>query len=149
MDEQEYLKSRVDDQVQWYDKRSQAAKNRYRRLRIFEIVGAAVVPFLAAYADKSVVVQVALGLLGVLLAVGAGLLSLDRYQEQWVEYRAASEALVREKTLFLTKTPPYDGAEPFKLLVQRAEAIMATENRSWMQAFRGDGPKEGSEDGGG
>ena len=148
MDEQEYLKSRVDDQIQWYDKRSQAAKNRYRRLRIFEIVGAAVVPFLAAYADKSVVVQVALGLLGVLLAVGAGLLSLDRYQEQWVEYRAASEALVREKTLFLTKTPPYDGAEPFKLLVQRAEAIMATENRSWMQAFRG-GAKEGTKDGGG
>ncbi|HEV8241358.1 MAG TPA: DUF4231 domain-containing protein [Thermoanaerobaculia bacterium] len=141
MDEQEYLKSRLDEQAAWYSARSQAAKQSYQRLRALEIVGAATVPFLAAYADKHVAVQVALGVVGVLLAVGAGLLSLHRYQEQWVEYRAMKEALVREKYFFVTRAAPYDGEQPFTLLVQRAEALMGSESSAWVQATRADRTK--------
>ena len=138
MDEAEYLKSRLDDQIAWYSNKSQAAQKAYKRLRTFEIVGAALVPFLAAYADESVAVQVALGLLGVLLAVGAGLLSLSNYQERWLEYRTTCETLRHEKYLAVTRTDPYDGAEPFKLLVQRVESLISKENSAWAQTTRAD-----------
>lgn len=136
MDEQEYLKSRLDDQIAWYDKKSQAAQRRYKQLRTFEIVGAATVPLLAAYADTSIAVRAALGLLGVLLAVGAGLLSLHNYHERWLEYRTICETLRHEKYVFVTRTDPYDGPEPFKLLVQRVESLISKENSAWAQTTR-------------
>jgi hypothetical protein len=37
MDEQEYLTSRLDDQIAWYDKKGQAAQKGYKRLRTFEV----------------------------------------------------------------------------------------------------------------
>ena len=144
MDEQEYLKSRLDDQVAWYDKKSQAAKRSYQRLRTFEIVAAAIIPFLAAYASRYVAVQVVLGVVGVALAVAGGLLSLHRHQEQWVGYRTAGETLLHERFLFQTRAAPYDGEQPFQLLVQRAEAAMSTENTAWVQASRTDRPKPGA-----
>lgn len=136
MDEQEYLASRLDDQIAWYDRKSQAAQKGYQRLRAFEIVGAAIVPFLAAYAAESGAVRAALGILGVLLAAGAGLLSLHQYQERWLEYRTTCESLRHEKYLFMTRTDPYDRAEPFKLLVQRVESLISKENSAWAQTTR-------------
>ena len=141
MEEQQYLNARLEEQAAWYDKKSQAAKRSYQRLRTFEIVGAAVIPFLAAYANNRPPIQVALGALGVALAVSAGLLSLHRHQEQWVGYRTAGETLLHERFLFQTRAAPYDGEQPFQLLVQRAEAAMSTENTAWVQASRTDRPK--------
>lgn len=142
MDEQEYLTSRLDDQIAWYDKKSQAAQGRYKQLRTFEIAGAAIVPFLAAYACKSLYVRVALGLLGVLLAVSAGLSSLHHFQERWLEYRTTCETLRHERYLFLTRADPYHGAEPFKLLVQRVEGLISKENSAWAQTTRATAPAQ-------
>lgn len=137
MDQTEYLESRLDEQIAWYDHKSRAAQKGYKRLRTFEIFGAAVVPFLAAYADKSFEVRVLLGLLGTLLAIGAGLLSLEQFQERWLEYRAICESLRHEKYLFVTGTDPYHEDDAFRHLVQRVESLISKENSGWVQASRG------------
>jgi hypothetical protein len=136
VNEQEYLQSRVDAQINWYDAKSAQAQRAYKRLQVFQIVGAALVPFLAGYTGSSAFIQVVLGFLGVLLAVAGGLLGLYQFQERWLEYRTTTESLKHEKYLFLTRTEPYDGPHPLQFLVQRVESLISRESGSWSKNMR-------------
>ncbi len=44
---EEYLENRLKDQIDWYDKKSQTNQKFFKRLRLLEILAAAVIPFLA------------------------------------------------------------------------------------------------------
>lgn len=137
MDESEYLKTRVDDQINWYDKKSQFHQNWYKGLRIVEIVAATSIPFLAGYiADTEPHFRTTVGFLGLLIAVITAIVSLCQFQENWVEYRTTCESLKHEKFLFLTKTEPYNVDTPFPLLVQRVESMISKENTTWSQYIR-------------
>ena len=72
-----------------------------------------------------------MGILGALVVVLAGILSLQQDQERWVEYRATAESLKHEKYLYLTGTDPYIGPDAFPLLVQRVEALISKEHGNW------------------
>jgi len=135
MNQDEYIKSRVDDQIDWYNKKSSFNQNWFRRLRIIEIVAAALIPMLVAYADWDPL-KVVVAALGLVIAVIAGILGLFQFQENWTSYRNACESLKQEKFLFLTKTEPYDQNEPFPLFVQRVEGLMAKEHSAWAQSVR-------------
>jgi len=52
------------------------------------------------------------------------------------QYRATSEALKREKMLFLTRSPPYDGERGFTEFVGRVEALLGSENTAWSDQMR-------------
>jgi hypothetical protein len=136
MNEQEYMQSRVDDQIQWYGARSAQAQRAYRLLQVFQIAGAAMVPFLSSYADRLSFIPVALGALGVLLALAGGLLALYQFHERWVEYRSTCEALKKEKYLYLTRSDPYDADSPFQLFVRRVEGLISRETATWAKANR-------------
>ena len=51
--EAEYLEQRLDDQINWYDKKSSANQSACKRLRLIEIIAAAAIPLLAGYSQKS------------------------------------------------------------------------------------------------
>jgi hypothetical protein len=136
MQPEEYLQQRVDDQIAWYDRKSQSAQRSYKRLRLLEILVAASIPVLSGFNAMIPSAALIIALAGVLLTVVAGLLSLYRYQEIWVNYRGVSESLRREKFLFLTRTTPYDVPSPLPLLVERAEALMSQENNTWTSYIR-------------
>ena len=119
MNESQYLKERLDDQIAWYDRKSQLNQRAYKWLRGVEMVAAASIPFLAGYAMDFNEVKFAVGLLGVIVAVVAGLIYLYRFQELWMEYRTTCESLRHEKYLYLTNTDPYNVADALPLLVQR------------------------------
>jgi hypothetical protein len=133
MDQEEYLKNRVDDQIAWYDRRSATYQAWFYRLRMVEIICAATIPLLAGYVEPFSDLKIVIGVLGLLISVVAGVLALYRFQENWTAYRATCESLKHEKYLFLTKTPPYDGTDAFPLFVQRAEVLMAQERTAWVQ----------------
>ncbi|HEX4696882.1 MAG TPA: DUF4231 domain-containing protein [Candidatus Udaeobacter sp.] len=132
---EEYVKQRLDDQIGWYDRKSGANQFWFKRLRLGEIVAAAIIPFLSGFAGGSLFIKIAIGALGVVVAVIASLLALLRFQEHWISYRATAEALKTEKFLFLTQTQPYDSADAFHLLVQRVEALLSKESAQWMQSM--------------
>ena len=132
---EEYVEQRINDQIGWYDRKSIANKRWFNRLRFAEIVAAATIPFLSGFADKSFAIKIAIGALGVFVAVIASLLGLLQLQVHWIEYRATAESLRREKFLFLTQTDPYNKDDAFHLLVQRAEALLSTENTEWVQSM--------------
>ena len=96
-----------------------------KRLRFTEIVAAATIPFLSGFAGNSFPIKIAIGALGVLVAVVASLLGLLQLQEHWIEYRATAESLRKEKFLFLTQTEPSDKDDAFKQVRASWEKIAA------------------------
>lgn len=136
MTEKEYLEERVDDQIAWYDRKSQRNQTWHKRLRLLEVVAAATIPLLSGYVDARPIFPVVVGLLGVVVAVVAGIISLYQFQENWIAYRATCESLKHEKFLYLTRTDPYNASEPLPLLVQRAEGLISKEHTSWTQYMK-------------
>lgn len=137
MSPEEYLQERLDDQINWYDKKSSWNQTCFKRLRATEILFSVTVPFLISQigGDSSLLKLIA-GVMGIIVALIAGLVTLYRFQENWVEYRATAETLKHEKYLYLTQTAPYDGSNAFHLLVERVESAISKENTAWSQSLR-------------
>ena len=133
MNQEEYLKDRLEDQIDWHDKKSVANQKWFKRLQLVAIVGAASIPFLSGLSPEATPLffRVAAGGLGLLVAAVTAILGLYKFQENWLQYRTTCESLQQEKYLFLTKSAPYDVNEPFNLLVQRVETLLSAQNASW------------------
>lgn len=140
MDEQEYIKERVDHQIKWYSDKSSRNKNLHLWSKGLVIVFASLIPFAAGFITATTVwLNYIIAVLGVLTAIFTGLSALLKFQEKWGEYRTTSETLKHEKFLFLTKSGPYDGeVEAFKVFVSRIENFISKENSAWSQYFNKD-----------
>ncbi len=138
MDEQAYLKERVDDQIQWYDKRSTHNQGWYKSLRTTEIVLSILIPFLAGLLTIDIVNKLIIGFFGVIIAIIAGVLSLYKFQENWLHYRTTSETLKHEKYLFVTRSGIYDGEDRFSVFVEKIENIISKENLNWYEYVKKD-----------
>ena len=136
MDESTYLEDRVNVQINWYDSKSQTNQKWYKRLRVTEIVCAAIIPFLAGLSDSIPYGQYIIGLLGVVIAVSAGFSALNKNQENWLVYRTTCETLRHEKYLYLTKCKPYDNADAFNRFVERVEGLISKENSHWSRSAK-------------
>ena len=102
---------RLEDQIAWYDRKSLTNQRTFKRIKVTEIVAAAVIPFLAALNLKETTWVV--GGLGVAVTVLEGLLHLNQYQQNWITYRSTCESLKHEKYLYLGKAGPYASAFRF------------------------------------
>jgi len=138
---EEYMQSRVDDQIAWYDGKGGKNQLGFKLLRVIEIVAAAAIPILAAYSGVCPAIRFVVAILGGAIAVIAALMGLYQFQENWTHFRSTCEALRHEKYLYMTKTEPYDTEDSFPLFVQRIESLISTEHSSWSQYMRG-GNKE-------
>ena len=137
IDQSQYLKDRIDDQTAWYGKKSRQNKNWYRRLRVISIIISLSIPILASLIGKSPEsdgkLKIVIAIAGALVALIEGLMSLNKYHDLWTTYRATGEGLKYHRYLFETETAPYDTPNAFKLFVQNAEGLMASEHTNWMQ----------------
>jgi hypothetical protein len=133
MNDEEYITSRVDEQIDWYDKKSQSAQCWFKWLRSSEIVAAAAIPLIAGFATDPFPVMLTVGILGASIAVISAAISLNQFQENWTEYRTTCESLKHEKFLYLTNAEPYHEEEPYRLFVQRVESLICKENSAWSQ----------------
>ena len=131
---EEYIEKRLDDQIAWYGRKSATNQRWFKRLRFAEIVAAATIPFLSGFAGNSLAIKIAIGALGVFVAVIASVLGLLQFQVHWIAYRAIAESLRKEKFLFLTQTEPYDKDDAFHRFVQRVEALLSKENTDWVRS---------------
>lgn len=136
MKSEEYIKSRLEDQISWYDSKSQSAQKNYKRSGLVEFICAASIPFLAGFLSAdTVILKVIIGLLGVIVAVITAVKGLYQWNEDWFQYRTTCESIKKEKFLYLTGTEPYDFEEKqnLSLLVQRVESLVSKENTNWAQ----------------
>ena len=121
---------RLEDQIDWYDRRSRSAQHLFKRIKVVEILCAAMIPFLAAvpFHYQNLVTAG----LGVLITVFEGILHLNQYQQLWNTYRSTCEALKHEKFTYLAHAGPYaTAADPHALLAERIESLVSQEHAQW------------------
>jgi hypothetical protein len=125
--------ARLEDQIDWYDRKAAHAQHTFKRIKIVEILAAAMIPFLAAVNFHSPTTQklVTAGL-GVLITILEGILHLNQYQQIWSSYRSTCEGLKHEKFTYLANAGPYAGvADPRALLAERVETMLSQEHAQW------------------
>jgi hypothetical protein len=129
------IQKRLEDQLAWYSQKSRAARRAFKRIKVVEIISAALIPFFTGQTWPYV--NYMIGALGVLITVLEGILHLNEYQQNWSEYRNTAESLKHEKFLFLAKAGPYAGAaDPRSMLAERVEALISQENSQWVAALQ-------------
>lgn len=132
--EEDYLTTRVLDQIDWFEKKSALNKRWFNRLKVTEIILSLCIPFSVAYiTDGTLSLKIIVGVLGIVVAAIASIMTLLKYQENWVEYRTVAESLKMEKFLYLSKAGPYKrAADPFRLFVERFESLISSSTKKWM-----------------
>lgn len=133
-----YLAERLEDQIDWYDRKSQLNQRWFKRLQVTQIAVAAAIPFLVGILpEEGMSMEIIVGGLGLIVAVAAGIQMLYRFQEHWIEYRTVCESLKHERFLYLTGTPPYDNPDgAFHKLVLRVERHISQEHSRWIAEMR-------------
>ena len=130
---------RLDQQLDWYERKSQFNKRAYLWLKVAQIVVAAAIPAVVAAGASAAVA----GALGAVVVVLEGLQQLFQFQQNWIGYRGTAEALNHEKFLYEGGAGPYaepDGRE--RLLAERVGALISQEHAAWKEVQRT--PKEGA-----
>lgn len=133
MDINEYISNRLEDQINWYDKKSVSCQKKYKNAQVAEIILAALIPLLSAYAKDYTCIAFIVGLLGAVIAILQSITKLFKWHENWIEYRTTCELLRYQKYLFITKSAPYN-SEPEdinNLFVRNIENIISSENNKW------------------
>ena len=125
--EKDYLKDRLYDQIDWYDKKATTYKKLFCRLRAFEIIIAASIPVL--YYLPSV--KQYIPFFAAIITILAGIASLMKFHDNWVLYRMTCESLKYEKFLYLTGTEPYNTENKLAVLVTKVENILSSERILW------------------
>lgn len=143
MDETTYINERLDDQIDWYDRKSQSCQKKFKRLRLCEIIFACSLPLLVGLPELFGAYSAPIiALVGVAIAVLSGALALYKFEQNWVEYRTTSESLKHQRFLYLTGTMPYADDDSFKQLVLRVENLISKQNSDWTQSAKQRGTEE-------
>ena len=119
---------RLEDQLSWYDTKSMENQKWYKRLKVVEIIVAAIIPFAAGFDGLNILT----GILGILIVIFIGIQSLNQYHDNWISYRSTAEHLKHEKYLWLSKAGPYkDAKNPEVMLAERVESLISKEHAKW------------------
>lgn len=122
--------SRLNEQIQWYDTKSQYNQRWYKRLKIVEITSGALITLGAGFQWPYGVI----GSLGVLIILLEGIQNVCQLHHNWMSYRSTCEYLRKEKGLFFAKAGPYrDIDEPEKALAERIEELISQEHSKWIK----------------
>ena len=129
----EYIEKRLDPQIKWYDEKSIHAQKRYKQFQITEIILAACIPLLSGYSNKSTSIAFIIGIFGAAIAIIESITKLNKYHENWIQYRATCELLRYQKSLYLTKSFPYNPVDETidNVFVKNIENIISAENNQW------------------
>lgn len=130
---EDYIRDRLEDQINWMDGKSTSNKKRYHLIKIIVIILSVSIPFLVLMIDFWPYFKYVAGAAGVLIAGLEGALSLFDYQNNWLNYRKTLETLQREKFMFATKSGLYKKNNTFQFFVERVETILESENQSWAE----------------
>jgi hypothetical protein len=144
-----YLATRVDNQIAWYDRRSGQLKRRYRWLKILTIVIGGLVPVCIALSEKVwEAFKYVAAVFGALISIFEGISGMLKYKDTFLGYRAASEALVREKMQYQSKAGKYAaGDAAFAVFVEACENIMAGEISKWSSTHQDNAQNQGDQSG--
>lgn len=129
--------ARLEDQIKWYDQKSVHSQSCFKKLKVIELVAAALIPLSAGISAVLPIPYptIIAGVLGALIVVLESFQGLYQFQSNWMSYRSTCEELKHEKFLWLAKAGHYtDAKDPNRLLAERVESIVSTEHAKWVSA---------------
>ena len=132
MDVKEYIKERLDPQIEWYSKKSKHCQKLYKTIQIIEIILAATIPLLSGYSDI-LLISIIIGILGIIITILESIAKLNKYHEYWIQYRSTCEILKYQKHIYLTSSAPYNKEDESvdNLFVRNIEQIISSEKNQW------------------
>ncbi len=131
MSEQTPILDRLEDQINWYDRKSQSAQRRYKVLKLVQVVAAALLPLLPVFNIPHP--EKVAAVLGLVILIVETVQQLSQDQQNWIAYRSTCETLKHEKYLFLSSAGPYmDAEKPLALLADRIEGLISQEHAKWV-----------------
>lgn len=134
MNEEVYFQQRLDDQINWYSNKSSTNQKWYKRLKYLDNFLALIVVPLSYYSDSCWWFKYAGVAAGIVIAFSNFLQSINKYHENWIQYRSTAEILKHERYLYLTRSGGYTNSpNAFNELVERCESIISSENIDWAQ----------------
>lgn len=126
---------RLEDQLDYYERRSGRYRKRYLAAKVAQIVLGAGIPLLAAVPVlDSASYKFLSAAFGATVAALEGLLQLFQWHALWLQYRGAAEQLKRERWLLLSGAQAYAGVPvdaALVMLAARVEALLAPEHENW------------------
>ncbi|MEN8178946.1 MAG: DUF4231 domain-containing protein [Pseudomonadota bacterium] len=141
-----YLNEHLEGQEGWYNSKATNYKMWSKWLGLLIIAagaGTTLVQIWATGAEPTSVGWTAIvtALLGVLVILAKGIERLWTFDENWLNYRQASEAIKREKRYYINAAGPYrdenNESAAYRLFVERVEdIIMAEQHTFWQNSGR-------------
>lgn len=128
-----YISERLDKQIDWYDNKSIHAQKRYKQFQVIEIILASCIPLLAGYTSHFPYIAFIIGLFGAIIAIIESITKLYKYHENWIQYRSTCELLRFQKSLYQTRSFPYNTEDETidNIFVRNIENIISSENNQW------------------
>jgi hypothetical protein len=137
-DQESPTQERLEDQIGWYDRKSQTAQRRYKILKLTQVIIAALIPLVSAFPIPEAEFKWVAAILGLLVLIIEAVQQLNQDQQNWIAYRSTCEALKHEKYLYLAAAGPYANAENrekrIALLADRIEGLISQEHAKWVSA---------------
>lgn len=124
------LWARLEDQLSWYDRKSNASQRAFKVTKTAQLVLGSVVPVVALTSASAVLTAS----IAALVVVLEGMQQLNQWQTNWVLYRSTAEALKHERALFLAEAGPYRGPDRRAVLAERIEGLVSQEHAKWTDA---------------
>ncbi|WP_288126647.1 DUF4231 domain-containing protein [Thiomonas sp.] len=128
---------RLEDQMQWYDNKSQHSQCWYKWLKLAQVALAVLIPVMSLLPAD--IAKWTMALSGTVIALLEAVQQMNQYSTLWVTYRATAERLKHEKYLFLSAAGPYRGRQEPERLIQLAERVeehVSTEHANWFNETR-------------
>jgi hypothetical protein len=132
----DYIKNRLEPQINWYNSKAKSNMYRYNVLQVLTLGIAALIPIVNVVEGVDIVIRIISAVLGGMIAAITGLIQLTKAQESWLLYRSTAETLIREYNLYMLKAGDY--SEPSltdekrdKLFIERVESIMSSEGTKY------------------
>jgi hypothetical protein len=139
-EQKSYLNDRIYPKIKYYI--SKAKNNRYQFYiwQTLTIIAAALVPVFSGFITDNVMLKWLVAFLGGTSAVIAGLLSLYKFQENYIKYRSTYRDLESHISQFKLGASIYwDKRNAFNLLVENCESIMNAERGQWTEKSNQEG----------
>ena len=134
----DYAVGLASDSYEWYRTHAIRARRNYRVAETILLVVAAAVPTSAVVAQHNATVPAILGAIVVILT---GLRSLFHWQDNYVRFSRAREAIEAERRLYRTSAKPYDDPSTRdQVLVAAVSRIEQDEMSGWTR-LAGERPK--------
>lgn len=127
---QDYIKTVLEPQIKWYEKRANSNKARYHICQITIIITSALIPVINAVDFAPAEIRITSSILGVVVIGITGLTQLKKFQENWILFRTNEEILKKEKNLYQYKAGEYSGSDSQyndRLFIERTESIISSE----------------------